>query len=306
MHNMPVMFPVAECVGFHTFFGKIRDSNITFVIDTSESMICHLDTIKKHLCEALLSKAYSSSNSLFNIIGFSHKVTKWCDRMVTCSPNVVLNAMDWIRSLVCMPGRDLLQALIAALDDPLCQAVYLVTDGLPINNLEETVQVVSCMSQGRPLHIFFLSEKHFDHDVQDYLHELARYTRGSCHLITLSAGEIKQVIPTYTSECSNTGPFYSDLKYCSAKATMAPCVYMDSHQCCSGQVCSPCHATRRVYQLCPVSVCENADFIEGSLDSRHLATGTQVLARREPDGFYYLGSIKQEIEVSCKFRIVKF
>ncbi|MGH0162424.1 UNVERIFIED_CONTAM: hypothetical protein FKN15_055394 [Acipenser sinensis] len=188
---MPVIYPLLQSQGFPTLFGDIRDKNVTFVVDTSESMYAHLDTVKNHLIETLLAKAYCS-DSLFNIVEFSYKVSKWCDRMVTCSPDTVYGAMGWIRSLEVKPGRDLLNALRAAFDDPACQAVYLVTNGLPENNRKEVLQVVSCESQGRPVHIFFLSEKWIECDVQEFLQQLAQCSRGSCHLIGFSTEDVKQ------------------------------------------------------------------------------------------------------------------
>ncbi|XP_041074953.1 uncharacterized protein C11orf16 homolog [Polyodon spathula] len=300
---MPVIYPLLQSQGFHTLFGDVRDKNVTFVVDTSESMYAHLDTVKKHLMETLLAKAYCN-DSLFNIVEFSQRVNKWCDRMVTCSPDTVYGAMGWIRSLEVKPGRDLLNALRAAFDDPTCQAVYMVTNGLP-ENRKEVLQVASCESQGRPVHIFFLSEKWIECDVQQFLQQLAQCTRGSCHLIGFSTGDVKQVVPVYPGDCFATGPFNSDLKYCSIQTALDRPSSIDLPHCypvrvqtpwCTASTLPPRCTLTSFVPACPISTCESADILESCQGLSQLMIGTRVLARREPDGYYYLGTIKQEVE----------
>ncbi|MBN3303769.1 VWA3B protein, partial [Amia calva] len=155
-------------------------------------MHSHLEAVKHHLTETLLAKA-RARDSLFNIVEFSYKVTKWCDRMVTCYMDTVYGALGWVRSLCCKPGRDLLGALQAAFDDPACQAVYLVTNGLPQSNPEEVLHAVSSVSQQRPVHVFCLADKWTGSEGQDFLRALAQCTRGSCHLVTLNTADLTQV-----------------------------------------------------------------------------------------------------------------
>eukprot|EP00062_Callorhinchus_milii_P003675 gi/632941768/ref/XP_007886043.1/ PREDICTED: achaete-scute homolog 3 [Callorhinchus milii] len=122
---MPGVNPILQSQGFPTLFGDTKDKNATFVIDTSENMQVHLNAVKCHLIEALLVKAHSTNHNLFNIVQFSNKVIKWCDRMVTCSPQSLYSAIQWIQSLTCSLGRDLLSALMNAFDDPGCHAIFL-------------------------------------------------------------------------------------------------------------------------------------------------------------------------------------
>uniref|UniRef100_UPI00398EA2AE von Willebrand factor A domain-containing protein 3A-like n=1 Tax=Pristiophorus japonicus TaxID=55135 RepID=UPI00398EA2AE len=226
---MPVVYPIPQFQGFPTLFGDIRDTNVTFVVDTSESMQANLTTVKYHLMETLLAQAYNTNHSRFNIVEFSNKVTKWCDRIVTCSPQTVSSAMQWIQSLTCTLGRDLLGALTAAFDDPVCQAIYLVTNGLPDNTLKDIFHVIPYISRSRPIHTFYLSGKWIDSESREFLQGLGRLTRGSAHLIRLdTCGDIKQVIPVYPADLSTSGPLYSDLKYCSVKTALDNNAYIGS------------------------------------------------------------------------------
>nr|XP_015193976.1 PREDICTED: uncharacterized protein C11orf16 homolog isoform X1 [Lepisosteus oculatus] len=314
---MPVINPLAHSLGSLPLFGEIRDRNITFVIDTSDSMYTCLEMVKHHLIEALLAKS-RAGDSLFNVVEFSYKVTKWCDRMVTCSPNTVYGALDWIRSLCCKPGRDLLGALIAAFDDLACQAVYLVTNGFPHTKAQEVLQVVSRVSRERPVHVFYVADKWTDSEELRFLQKLAQCTRGSCHLIVLGAADVKQVVPVYKTECWTTGPFYWDVKYCSAGTNLdrpvtavtdlSLCASPLGHtHCCHPAVTVPArHNLVSLVPTCPLSTCEIAEMLESPLGSSLLTVGTRVLARREPDGYYYLGSIKQEVERRRGIFLVNF
>eukprot|EP00061_Rhincodon_typus_P018850 g48205.t1 len=69
------------------------------------------------------------------------------------------------------------------------------------------------MSHGRPVHIFYLSDKWIDSECQDFLQRIGGLTQGSAHLIRLNnSGDIKQVIPIYATDLTTSGPLYSDLK----------------------------------------------------------------------------------------------
>ncbi|XP_072128685.1 uncharacterized protein C11orf16 homolog isoform X5 [Mobula birostris] len=190
---MPSVYPFATLDGFPTLFGHVRETNIIFVVDTSQSMQAYLSATKFHLKEALLAKAYTLT-SRFNIVEFSNKVSKWCDRVLICTPQTVSSAIQWLQSLTCALGRDLLSALTAAFNDPLCQAIYLVTNGLPDNGLKDILHVLPFIARGRPIHTFYLSEKWLDSETREFLQGISSVTQGSAHLIRLNhCGTIKQI-----------------------------------------------------------------------------------------------------------------
>ncbi|XP_043923364.1 uncharacterized protein LOC122798476 [Protopterus annectens] len=294
---MPVICPAVLPQRFPTLFGDFRDSNVTFVIDISDDMYPYLQSVKNHLAEALLSKAYLANGFLFNIIAFSQKVTKWCNSMVSCSPNAVEHAVHWLHSLTCKLGRDLLGALYAAFTDSACHTVYLVTNGLPACIPEEATKQLLNVSNGRPIHILFLTDKWIEKEIWMSLQSLTQLTGGSCYVIELNySGDIKQIIPVTHPASSIMGPFYSNLKYCSVNtaldphvATTAPCHF---HHTCPLMKCGAWTTSLHM----PASVCEKAVIPYWSIDSSPLTVGTKVLARQEADGYYYLGSIKQELE----------
>ncbi|XP_072448408.1 uncharacterized protein [Chiloscyllium punctatum] len=304
---MPVVYPFLQFRGFPTLFGDIRDTNVTFVIDTSESMQAHLSAVKHHLVETLLAMAYSSSYRRFNIVEFSNKVTKWCDRLVACSSQTVYNAIQWVQSLHCTQGRNLLGALTAAFHDPICNAIYLVTNGLPDNPLKDVFHVVPYISHGRPVHIFYLSDKWIDSECREILQRIGGLTQGSAHLIRLNtSGDIKQVIPIYPADLTTSGPLYSDIKYCTVKRTLDnnphPGSWVTGSDLKAFQTHSVCVCNPQV----TTCICKYIDPWARPLASSQLILGASVLARREPDGFYYRGTIKQEVEVGKGLFLVEF
>ncbi|XP_055505946.1 uncharacterized protein C11orf16 homolog [Leucoraja erinacea] len=293
---MPAVYPNLRFHGFPTLFGHVKDTNITFVVDTSQSMQLHITAIKFHLKEALLAKAYSTLSSRFNIVEFSNKVTKWCDHVVTCTPQTVFSAVQWLQSLTCTLGRDLLSALTAAFDDPMCQAIYLVTTGLPDNNLKDIFHVLPHLSHGRPLHTFYLTDKWIDSECREFLQRISMLTQGSAHLIRLShCGAIKQVIPIYPADHSISGPLYSAPKYCSVKTPLDKSPSIHSWDKCSDVEALHMHSADFYNPRISASACKYTDPWAGHLRSSHLVFGTSVLARQESDGFFYLGKIKQEV-----------
>ncbi|XP_072128681.1 uncharacterized protein C11orf16 homolog isoform X2 [Mobula birostris] len=292
---MPSVYPFATLDGFPTLFGHVRETNIIFVVDTSQSMQAYLSATKFHLKEALLAKAYTLT-SRFNIVEFSNKVSKWCDRVLICTPQTVSSAIQWLQSLTCALGRDLLSALTAAFNDPLCQAIYLVTNGLPDNGLKDILHVLPFIARGRPIHTFYLSEKWLDSETREFLQGISSVTQGSAHLIRLNhCGTIKQVIPIYPADHSISGPLYSDVKYCSVKSPLDKSPFIDSQAGCSDAESFHMHPVNVYSPRDYASICKYTDPCVGPLGSSHLAFEVAVLARQESDGFFYLGTIKQEI-----------
>ncbi|XP_067850051.1 uncharacterized protein C11orf16 homolog isoform X2 [Heptranchias perlo] len=214
--------------------------------------------------------------------------------------------MQWIQSLTCTLGRDLLGALTAAFDDPVCQAIYLVTNGLPDNRLKDIFHVIPCISQGRPIHSLYLSDKWIASESREFLQEIAGLTGGSAHLIRLNtSGDIKQVIPVYPADLSTSGPLYSDLKYCSVK-TLDNNPYIGSWAEGSDPKAFHMHPVSVYSPRIVAGICEYADPWEGPLRSSQLISGASVLARCESDGFYYRGTIKQEVEGRKGLFLIEF
>ncbi|KAG7281705.1 hypothetical protein CRUP_027777 [Coryphaenoides rupestris] len=120
-----------------------RKQNVVFLLDTSEDMRGVLGSVKHLLIQALLARS-SFRESLFNIIAFSHQ------NMLPCAPHTVYEAMSWVHSLTCGPGRDLPAALSTALTDPHCHAVHLVTTGFPCQ-ADAVLRALPAVAGGRTM-----------------------------------------------------------------------------------------------------------------------------------------------------------
>ncbi|XP_071271605.1 uncharacterized protein C11orf16 homolog [Salvelinus alpinus] len=282
------------------FLGQ-RYRNVSFVLDTSEAISTALGSVKRLLIQTLLNKA-SLRDSLFNIIGFSYKVTRWSEHMVPCAPDTVYEALSWIHSLSSSPGRDLLAALSTAFSDPACHAVHLVTTGLP-DHPEEILRALSTMAGERPVHVFHLSlsnpssSSSLDGRTQDFMQCLTHATRGNCYVLPVGMdGEVEQVIPLYTAESQPSVPTCSPVKSCSQSPSVVPLqplLPLSPLRCMLGN------------PFCPVSSC----VLSGralSLCSTEFLPGCRVLARRELDGLYYLGTVTQLVQGRRGVYVVEF
>ena len=183
-----------------TIFGEVSSKNVTFIIDTSGSMYPYLPAVKDHLNEVLLARAHRERDSMFNVIEFASTVTPWADRMVRCTPQTVNVASEWINKLSSSAGTNTLDALMVAFSDPVCEAVYLVSDGLPDQQPTEILKRLATVSEGRPIHAIFLTGLHTDVAAHEFLEGLAAQTLGTFHVISLTTqGAIERVEAVVTS-----------------------------------------------------------------------------------------------------------
>nr|XP_023678579.1 uncharacterized protein C11orf16 homolog isoform X1 [Paramormyrops kingsleyae] len=294
---MPVSAQSLACQSALPLLLGLRQ-NVTFAIDTSEGMYSVLRPAKDLLLQTLAAKA-TLRDSLFNLIGYSHKVTKWHNHMVTCCPDLACEAQGWIHALHCTPGRNLLGALSEALADPACQVVHLLTNGLP-DNPRELLREVPRMVKTRRVHVFYLSDKGFPDDrTLEYLQCLSLSTRGGCHVLSLCASAAVEVKQLYLKESCPTTSRATDVKYCSAGGVHNTAPSWESHVCLS-------HLPRR--WISPASTCHMypSGLQRHRLSSPDLAIGSRVLAQRELDGFYYLGTIKEEVQGRRGMFLVEF
>uniref|UniRef100_A0A3P8ZHV4 DUF4537 domain-containing protein n=1 Tax=Esox lucius TaxID=8010 RepID=A0A3P8ZHV4_ESOLU len=283
-----------------TLFLGPRYRNVSFVLDTSEAMSSFLGPVKRLLIQALLTKA-SLRDSLFNIVVFSYKVTCWSQGMVPCAPDTVYEALSWIHSLSCSPGRDLLAALNIAFSDPSCHVVHLVTTGVP-EHPEELLRVLPTMAGRRPVHVFHLSLSEpsssgsLDGKTQDFLQCLTHTTKGSCSVLPIGTdGAVQQVIPLYTAE---------------TQPSVLRCYPV---KCSQSTSCVPLHPLLSLSPLrcslgnpfCPISGCVLSGRVL-SLCSTEFLPGCRVLARRELDGLYYLGTVMQLVQDRRGVYVVEF
>nr|XP_046250670.1 uncharacterized protein C11orf16 homolog [Scatophagus argus]XP_046250671.1 uncharacterized protein C11orf16 homolog [Scatophagus argus] len=267
--------------------------NITFVVDKSENMRAVLGSVKRVLIQTLLTKA-SLRNSLFNIVTFSGKLTCWSHHMLPCAPDTVYMALSWIHSISCSPGRDLLPALTTALTDPDCHAIHVLCTGLP-DHPEAVLTALPALAAGRPLNIFYLQDSggQMDINTRDYLQCLMQTTRGSCYVIPVGLnGVLEKAIPLCVGENQSSVPAGSWMKCCCPSTSV-----LLPHS-----TSSPLFRCSLGNPLCSVTSCVLSD----QTRSPEFLPGCRVLARREVDGLYYLGTVIQQVQGRGGVWLVEF
>nr|XP_021330086.1 uncharacterized protein C11orf16 homolog isoform X2 [Danio rerio] len=259
------------------FMGKGR--NISFVLDCSVGMNGVLGAVKNLIIQTLLTKA-SLRDSLFNIISFSYKATPWSSRLLPCTPDVVYEALSWIHTLQTSSGRDFHTALALAFSDPACHSVHLVTSSVPDNPTQCLASLSTMVT--RPVHTFYISDKtSINSDTSSFLQCLISTTRGSCYIMALnSAGGVEEVSLLHSTDDSIQKTTYAEDTLRSMDFNQVPYYNCTSCVCSIPYWCSP------VNPFSTVS-CDSARVMQAT----ELFPGKRVLARREMDGFYYLGTI---------------
>lgn len=210
-------------------FGIIREKNVTFCIDTSGSMYKGLQMVKEHIAETLEKMGNSGKPYTFNIIDFNSEVKRWSDKLVTCTPQTVAVAKEWITNLSAKTGTNTGEALLTALSDPLCDAIYLVTDGLPDQNPLDILERVASIGGLRPIHCIYLStEETTDSAAIEFLEDLAIDSYGSFHIVSLTLhGCVERITPIYHAEHAQehiirtlNGTVHSNEARCSVATTL--------------------------------------------------------------------------------------
>lgn len=180
-----------------TIFEGLRERNVTYLIDTSGSMFSKLDVVKEHLAEALRKHA-EVPDAHFNLIEFNCDVVQWADKMVKCVPETVKVALDWLRKLEAKTGTNTEAALMAAYSDPDCEAICMVTDGLPDSSPIDILDRVAYAFDGRPVHCIYLTGSTADKTATEFLQDLATDTCGSFAIVTITNhGCVDRVMPVY-------------------------------------------------------------------------------------------------------------
>ena len=212
------------------FFGEIKERRVTFCIDTSGSMYNCLDTVKEHLIRALKQRAIDANEGdQFNVIEFSTSVVKWAEQLVEWNEQTVEVAANWIRSLMPKTGTNTRDAVVAALQDSNCDSIYLVTDSIPDQRVNDVIDVAVNIAGNRPIHCFYIHTGVPDQLAISFLTELAMETYGSFHIAIVSQyGLLERVTKIYNAETSpdrivrstSGGIFSTAHKLCSVGTTV--------------------------------------------------------------------------------------
>ena len=327
-------------------FRNPHEKNVIFCLDASGSMYEVFDTVKKHLHRSLLRKAASEPAEFsFNLIQFGSEVTQWSDRLVKCTPETVAVAEEWIKKLQPASGTSVSEALLTAFSDPCCDAVYLVTDGLPDESTAHVFDQVFLTAQNRAVHCYYMQPGTNCLNPMSFniLQNLAFQTHGSFQTITIEGdGSFDRILvtdrvrtfskPTAKSAAvamPTTGMHFPDTeKFCSietavdksnvlvAKAPPAPAFlhppstyahpYYAYNPFYLHPLCSPHHygfsefskfRSQRMWSHYAQTMSESADRLPFT-DATNIIVGAKVLARRNDDGLYYVGHIKNQVNTS--------
>ncbi|XP_005093331.2 uncharacterized protein LOC101861562 [Aplysia californica] len=211
-----------------TIFGRVPERCVTFCIDTSGSMFNCLHVVKDQLMETLSSLAARDDQPMFNLIEFNSQVTQWADKMVQCTPETVAVAEKWISNLAAKTGTNTQDALLTALADPGCQAVYLVSDGLPDQYADDVLDRVVGVCGRRCIHCIYLTGETADEVATEFMEDLAVETFGSFHIVTLTThGCVERITPVYRSDHSHEKLVHTvnntlrpNIKTCSVSTTL--------------------------------------------------------------------------------------
>lgn len=163
------------------------------------------------------------------MVEFSTTVTQWSDEMVQCLPETVTVACDWINDLEAKTGTNTESALLSAYNDDECEAIYLVTDGLPDTKPSDILDRVAYVSQGRPCHCIYLTGATVDKEATNFLQDLATDTYGSFMIVTVTNhGSIERITPVYKASHGGSGVirttnkqiYAGNQKQCSVTSTL--------------------------------------------------------------------------------------
>jgi hypothetical protein len=252
-------------------FGSVLPNmNTTFLIDTSGSMYSCLTLVREqistYLCVHAVDTLYPQQTVLFNLIEFNSDVRRWADRSVFWSNASVVVAKDWLHSLVPKTGTNTLGGLITAFADSLCQQVVLVTDGIPDQEPQMILNFLRCEQQvKRACHIFYMSTPTTTVNEQEtvvkFLQDLAALTRGSLTVAHVSrSGSLEGLAPMINYQLQDTAE---------------TSIIVDTSM--SGLIATPIPSVI-------------------STEVGAILIGQVCLARKDKDGYYYLGKILNQVE----------
>ncbi|XP_067151453.1 uncharacterized protein [Apteryx mantelli] len=249
--------------------------------------------LKEHLIRTLFQMAARLTEATFNVIVFSSKVLKWCNCLVRCSLCSVTEAAAWIRSLHFENGTDAASGLAVAFEDPACKDVYLFTNMLPEQESEEICRLL-VENKLHPVHVVCLLGVTDDYErgQQKAMEKVATQSGGSFQVIRL--------------------PHTASEKIGSVSISHVQCCHTTNKDPC-GSLLSGCPATD--FPVCmwspdflgtPLISSAEGRLIHSSLKASDFMRGVRVLARRETDGYYYLGHVVKEVKGSRECFLIKF
>ncbi|XP_056273824.1 uncharacterized protein C11orf16 homolog isoform X2 [Pseudoliparis swirei] len=323
-----------------------RRRNVTFVVDSSEGARAALGSVKRLLIRTLLTKASlrDSLFNIVTFSGelscWSHRMLPCAPDTLYLALSWIhsIGRGPGGRRLLLLPA-----ALSVALADPACHAVHLLCTGVP-DGPGASFTGLPALAAGRPVNVFYLQDSggRMDGDARDQLQCLSRATRGSCYEISVGLNGVLETVQIRTQRLHASSNITTHTRL--LHVTVEVCYYniftryFDVTACFHGyrqviplsvvETRSSAPTISPVRSRCPstsVSIPHKTPSPPLSLWSPRCSlgnpctpsgepgggllefyTGGRVLARREEDGLYYLGTVTQQVQVAGGIWVVEF
>lgn len=173
--------------GSRALFGTVVEGEIYILIDTSASMLNHIQFVKERLF--ILMQEQLRHKAKFNLIAFNSKVVGWRDRLVEVTERSLQSAWTWVQGLTCWGSTNTYAAIQTALSDVNTQAIYLLSDGRPDQPPKFIIAQVQ-MQNRVPIHT--ISFNCNDRDANHFLYDLAQVTEGRYHYFSENPNATEQ------------------------------------------------------------------------------------------------------------------
>ncbi|XP_063961989.1 von Willebrand factor A domain-containing protein 3A-like [Lytechinus pictus] len=163
-------------------FGTVVEKRVVVLVDTSGSMVTHMEDLKKDLV-SLIWDQFKRENISFNIIRFSADIEPWRPHIVEPTDTNCNDAVRWVSSFVPAGNTCTLEALSEAFREKDVDAIYLLTDGKPDSSTSKVFREIAQVNTVRGVKVHTISFNCNDESANTFLRQLSAMCRGRYHRI---------------------------------------------------------------------------------------------------------------------------
>ncbi|XP_071488383.1 von Willebrand factor A domain-containing protein 3A-like [Diadema antillarum] len=163
-------------------FGTVVEKKVIVLVDTSGSMVSHMEDLKRDLV-ALIWDQFKREHVSFNIIRFSADIEPWRPAIVEPTDANCNDAVRWVSTFVPAGNTCTLEALSEAFRDRDVEAIYLLTDGKPDSSTSRVFREIAQVNTVRGVKVHTISFNCNDESANTFLRQLAAMCRGRYHRI---------------------------------------------------------------------------------------------------------------------------
>ncbi|XP_038067534.1 von Willebrand factor A domain-containing protein 3A-like isoform X2 [Patiria miniata] len=161
-------------------FGAVVEKKVIVLVDTSGSMVSHMEELKRELV-ALIWDQFQRENISFNIVRFSGDIEPWRNGLVEPTEINCHDAVRWVSTFAPAGNTCTLEALVHAFKDKDVQSIYLLTDGKPDSSTARVLREVAQVNTIRGVKIHTISFNCEDETANIFLRQLAAMCRSRYH-----------------------------------------------------------------------------------------------------------------------------